>query len=48
VGGGVGSAVVGGVGEVVGVDLSLLVLALLPVLGSLALVGTIRAERVRS
>jgi MFS family permease len=48
VGGGVGSAVVGGVGEVVGVDRSLLVLALLPVLGSLALVGTIRAERVRS
>jgi MFS family permease len=48
VGGGVGSAVVGGVGEVVGVDRSLLVLALLPVLGSLALVSTIRAERVRS
>jgi MFS family permease len=47
VGGGVGSAVVGGMGEVVGVDHSLLLLALLPVLGGLALVGTIRAERVR-
>ena len=45
VGGGVGSAVVGGIGEVVGVDWSLLLLALLPLLGSLALVPTLRAER---
>jgi hypothetical protein len=48
VGGGVGSAVVGGVGEVLGVDRSLLLLSALPVLGGLALVGTIRAARVRS
>ncbi len=48
VGGGVGSAVVGGVGEAIGLDRSLLVLALLPISGSLALAGTIRAERVRS
>ncbi|MBJ7454388.1 MAG: hypothetical protein JHC71_20210, partial [Blastococcus sp.] len=46
VGGGVGSAVVGGVGEALGVDRSLLLLALLPLLGSLALVSTIRAARV--
>ena len=45
VGGGVGSAVVGGVGEALGVDRSLLLLALLPLLGSLALVSTIRAAR---
>jgi hypothetical protein len=45
VGGGVGSAVVGGIGEAVGLDRSLLLLALLPVLGSLALVTTIRTER---
>ena len=48
VGGGVGSAVVGGVGELLGIDLSLLVLALLPVLGALALVPTLRAERLRT
>lgn len=48
VGGGVGSAVVGGVGEALGVDRSLLLLALLPLLGSLALVSTIRAARVPS
>ncbi len=48
VGGGVGSAVVGGIGEVLGIDRSLLFLALLPVLGALALVPTLRAERVRA
>jgi MFS family permease len=48
VGGGVGSAVVGGVGEALGVDRSLLLLAALPLLGSLALVSTIRAARVPS
>ena len=48
VGGGVGSAVVGGIGELVGIDLSLLLLALLPVLGALALVPTLRAERLRA
>jgi MFS family permease len=46
VGGGVGSAVVGGFGELVGLDGSLLLLALLPLVGSLALVKTVRAERV--
>ena len=46
VGGGVGSAVVGGIGEVLGVGPSLLLLAVLPFAGCLALVGTIRAERV--
>ncbi len=46
VGGGVGSAVVGGVGEVLGIDRSLLLLALLPLLGSLALVSTLRARPV--
>jgi predicted MFS family arabinose efflux permease len=45
VGGGVGSAVVGGVGELVGIGRSLLLLALLPVLAGLALVPTLRAER---
>ena len=45
VGGGIGSAVVGGIGELVGIDLSLLLLALLPVAGALALVPTLRAER---
>ena len=48
VGGGVGSAVVGGIGELLGIDRSLLVLALLPVLGALALVPTLRAERARA
>jgi hypothetical protein len=48
VGGGVGSAVVGGIGEVLGLDRSLLLLAVLPVAGCLALVGTIRAERAVS
>jgi MFS family permease len=45
VGGGVGSAVVGGAGDVLGLDRSLLVLAGLPLLGALGLVGTIRADR---
>ena len=46
VGGGVGSAVVGGLGEVFGMPGSLLVLAALPVLGVLALVRAgFRAER---
>jgi MFS family permease len=48
VGGGVGSAVVGGIGEVLGLDRSLLVLAVLPLAGCLALVRTIRSERVLS
>jgi MFS family permease len=48
VGGGVGSAVVGGIGEVLGLDRSLLLLAALPLAGCLALVGTIRAERALS
>jgi MFS family permease len=48
VGGGVGSAVVGGVGEILGVDRSLLVLALLPVVGALGLTPAIRRERLRS
>ena len=46
---GSGSAVVGGSrARSLGVDRSLLLLALLPLLGSLALVGTIRAARVTS
>jgi MFS family permease len=45
VGGGVGSAVVGGAGEVLGLDRSLLVLAVLPLLGALGLVRSIRADR---
>jgi len=45
VGGGVGSAVVGGFGELFGLDRSLLLLAVLPLVGSLALVPGIRAER---
>ena len=45
VGGSVGSAVVGGLGEVLGMPGALLLLALLPVLGALALVPTLRAER---
>ena len=48
VGGGVGSAVVGGAGEALGIDRSLLLLAVLPVLGSLLLVSTARARRVAS
>jgi MFS family permease len=48
VGGGVGSAVVGGIGEVLGLDRSLLLLAVLPLAGCLALVRTLRAERVAS
>ena len=43
VGGGVGSAVVGGFAELFGLDASLLVLAGLPLLGVLALVPAIRA-----
>ncbi len=46
VGGGVGSAVVGGFGELFGLNHSLLLLALLPVAGSLALISTIRRERL--
>ena len=42
VGGGVGSAVVGGLGEVLGLTESLLVLALFPVLGALGLLPTLR------
>ncbi|MCZ2839695.1 MFS transporter [Modestobacter sp. VKM Ac-2985] len=45
VGGGVGSAVVGGAGEVLGLDRSLLLLAVLPMFGALGLVRSIRAER---
>ncbi|MBB3674569.1 MFS transporter [Modestobacter versicolor] len=45
VGGGVGSAVVGGAGEVLGLDRSLLLLAVLPLLGALGLVPGIRADR---
>jgi MFS family permease len=48
VGGGIGSAVVGGIGEVLGLDRSLLLLAVMPLAGCLALVSTIRAERVPS
>jgi len=42
------SAVVGGVGEVLGLDRSLLLLAVLPLAGCLALVSIIRVERVPS
>jgi MFS family permease len=45
VGGGVGSAVVGGIGEIVGIGGSLLLLALLPLLGALALLPTLREQR---
>jgi predicted MFS family arabinose efflux permease len=45
VGGGVGSAVVGGFSELFGLERALLLLALLPLVGSLALVPGIRAER---
>ena len=48
VGGGVGSAVVGGFGELFGLDRSLLLLAVLPLAGSLALLPGIRAERART
>jgi len=48
VGGGVGSAVVGGAGEVLGLDRSLLLLAALPLLGSLGLVLSLRRERLAS
>ncbi len=48
VGGGVGSAVVGGAGEALGLDRSLLLLALLPVVGALGLVRAIRRERQAS
>ncbi|WP_448616560.1 MFS transporter [Modestobacter sp. URMC 112] len=44
VGGGVGSAVVGGAGELLGLDRSLLLLALLPLAGSLGLLRAIRRE----
>ena len=39
---------VAAIGELLGLDRSLLVLALLPVLGALALVPTLRAERARA
>ena len=45
VGGGVGSAVVGGAGDVLGLDRSLLILAALPLLGALGLVRGIRDDR---
>lgn len=45
VGGGIGSAVVGGFGDLFGIDRSLLLLAILPMAGSLTLISTIRAER---
>ena len=45
VGGGIGSAIVGGFGEVFGLDRSLLLLAVFPLAGTLGLVGSIRAER---
>ncbi|WP_164702793.1 MFS transporter [Modestobacter sp. KNN46-3] len=45
VGGGVGSAVVGGAGEVLGLDRSLLLLAALPLFGALGLARSMRAER---
>jgi Major Facilitator Superfamily. len=45
VGGGIGSAIVGGFGEVFGLDRSLLLLAVFPLTGTLGLVGSIRAER---
>jgi MFS family permease len=48
VGGGVGSAVVGGAGEALGLDRSLLLLAVLPVAGALGLVRAIRRERLSS
>ncbi len=47
VGGGVGSAVVGGIGDAIGIDRSLLLLALLPMAGCLALVASIRTEATR-
>ena len=46
VGGGVGSAVVGGFGELFGLDRSLLFLALLPVVGCLGLLPSIRRDRI--
>ncbi len=46
VGGGIGSAVVGGFGDLFGLNRSLLLLALLPLVASLGLVSTIRAERL--
>jgi MFS family permease len=45
VGGGIGSAVVGGFGDVLGIDPSLLLLATLPLVGGLLLLSTIRAAR---
>jgi MFS family permease len=45
VGGGIGSAVVGGFGDLFGIDRSLLMLAVLPLAGSLVIVPAIRAER---
>ncbi|MGZ6744554.1 MAG: MFS transporter [Nocardioides sp.] len=46
VGGSVGSAVVGGLGDVIGIDRSLLVLAVLPVLGLAVLLPELRTGRV--
>ena len=43
VGGGVGSAVIGGLGEALGITGSLLVLGVVPLIGLLALVPELRA-----
>lgn len=48
VGGGIGSAVVGGLGDVLGVDGALLLLTVLPVLGLLLLVPRLLAARRRA
>jgi hypothetical protein len=45
VGGGIGSAVVGGFGDLLGIDWSLLLLAALPSAGVLLLLPTVRAAR---
>lgn len=45
VGGSIGSAVVGGLGDVIGIDRSLLLLAVLPLLGLVALVPELRRTR---
>ncbi|SDT17088.1 Major Facilitator Superfamily protein [Nocardioides scoriae] len=47
VGGGIGSAVVGGLGDLLGVDGALLLLAVLPVLGLLVLVPQLRSRDAR-
>ena len=45
VGGGVGSAVVGGIGELVGLTVSLLLLALVPLAGTAVLRPLVRSPR---